>query len=288
MAEPAPPLERPRPAVTLGTPLAGALRSAPVLELFGLLEYTVGGKGRSEPEHYYVAEIESEVLVRTTFLPLENLPRSSLVRARTLDGYQREPGLRRPSELAALLVEHPGCPLPAPVVNARGRWRARHESDGTVTVHGFDAAAVVTGQDVILALAKAWHDREFSRPVTFLLALDLPFDAERALYEARAVADEPTHDVQTRRYPLKVTTDELELEVLCEPFVTYTRRGYAPMVDVKDLTTGKEHSLYVQAASLALPLERIREQRGRLTGVRIAVAKESAAPTAKYSVGEII
>jgi hypothetical protein len=81
---------------------------------------------------------------------------------------------------------------------------------------------------------------------------------------------------------LKVGTGWVELEILSDVGVIFTRRGYAPAIRV--LRGEAPHLLLVGAASLAAPLESIRGQQGRLTGLRIRTRKLREEQTSPYEV----
>ena len=58
---------------------------------------------------------------------------------------------------------------------------------------------------------------------------------------------------------LKVSTGWIPLEIISEPDVVLTFRGYAPILRVQKCRTGVEYSLYISAKSLAEPLEELRK-----------------------------
>ena len=71
----------------------------------------------------------------------------------------------------------------------------------------------------------------------------------------------------TERNPtLRIGTGGTEVEFLSDPYVVYTRRGYAPVVDVRVADVGSERTLFVSAVSLASALEEIRLGRGDARG----------------------
>lgn len=81
---------------------------------------------------------------------------------------------------------------------------------------------------------------------------------------------------------LRIGTAWVELTILGEVAVLFTRRGYAPVLEV--LRQQAPHVIFVSAASLAEPLERLRQERGRLEGATIRVRKAGGNPTDPYEV----
>jgi hypothetical protein len=93
--------------------------------------------------------------------------------------------------------------------------------------------------------------------------------------------------MEERREPLAVGTEEQMVTILTEPVAVFTYRGYVPAVSVRVEPTGEEKLLYISAASIAHPLESLRQKNeGRFSGIRIGVKKESSDRFAKYIVRE--
>lgn len=87
---------------------------------------------------------------------------------------------------------------------------------------------------------------------------------------------------------LKVSTGWIQLEIISEPDVVLTYKGYAPVLRVRKLRTHVEFILYISAKSLAEPLEELRENNAHLfKGIKFQVRKENKAPMAKYEVKEL-
>ena len=87
---------------------------------------------------------------------------------------------------------------------------------------------------------------------------------------------------------LKVSTGWIQLEIISEPDVVLTYKGYAPILRVRKLRTNVEFILYISARSLAEPLEKLRENNAYLfKGIRLQVRKESNASMAKYEVEKL-
>lgn len=84
---------------------------------------------------------------------------------------------------------------------------------------------------------------------------------------------------------LKVGTGWIELEIVSEPNVLLTIRGYAPILRVRNSRTGLEYMLYIAARSLAEPLETLRKNNGGIfEGIRFRIRKESMEQMAKYEI----
>ena len=82
---------------------------------------------------------------------------------------------------------------------------------------------------------------------------------------------------------LKVTTDWVDVEVVSEPYVIMTMRGYAPVVDVK--TGGAAKRMFIGPKTLGNALEpAVKKQNGKFTGLKFRVKKESADQMAPYVV----
>jgi hypothetical protein len=86
---------------------------------------------------------------------------------------------------------------------------------------------------------------------------------------------------------LHVGTDWVEVEILTDPFVILTRRGYAAAVEVEHLSKGGLYTVFVGAVSLAEKLEPIRVARGSLEGTQIRLKKESTDKFAQFVVEEV-
>ena len=82
---------------------------------------------------------------------------------------------------------------------------------------------------------------------------------------------------------LRVGAEWTIIEVVGGPFVVFNRRGYAAAMEVK---RGQlVHLLYVSAASLAGPLEKIRKARGgSLVGAKVRLRKSGPEMMAPYEV----
>jgi hypothetical protein len=84
---------------------------------------------------------------------------------------------------------------------------------------------------------------------------------------------------------LKLSTGWVAIEIVAEPTVQLTFKGYAPIIQVKALKTGLEYSMYISAKTLSEPLEGLRTANGGVfTGLRFEVRKAGMEKTAKYEV----
>jgi hypothetical protein len=73
------------------------------------------------------------------------------------------------------------------------------------------------------------------------------------------------------------------VEIVSEPYVVMTIRGFAPVVDVK--TPGGEFILYVSSKSMSDGLVPLLEAHdGKFNGLKIRVKKESEDKMARYVV----
>jgi hypothetical protein len=87
---------------------------------------------------------------------------------------------------------------------------------------------------------------------------------------------------------LKVTVDPVRVEVVAEPTVNMTRRGYAPVLVVVPLGSEERHYLYISARSISEEVEdRRKKNGGKFTGLRFMVKKASEERTAVYVIEDI-
>ena len=89
---------------------------------------------------------------------------------------------------------------------------------------------------------------------------------------------------------LKLSTGWVPLEIIGEPTVVLTFTGYVPVVTVRALKTGLQYRLYIQARSLAEPLEiRRKDNHHNFLGLKFALRKsgvERRSPYELRSLGE--
>ena len=87
---------------------------------------------------------------------------------------------------------------------------------------------------------------------------------------------------------LKVSTGWIELEIISEPDVILTFRGYAPILKVRKISNNLEYIFYISAASLGKTLEELRQNNaGTFNGIQFRVRKKDATPMAPYELEAI-
>ena len=87
----------------------------------------------------------------------------------------------------------------------------------------------------------------------------------------------------TEYSPLRVTTQWLAIEIMSEPRVLLSYRGYNPLLIVKVDEKRLIRSLFISAKSIAEPLEEMRLDNGGLfTGLRFNIRKTGPEKTALY------
>ena len=93
---------------------------------------------------------------------------------------------------------------------------------------------------------------------------------------------------QEKREFIRFGVEELEVEIVSEPFVVNTFRGFAPVVDVKVEGEEGTKSMYISAKSLADALTpMVDENGGKFTGLKLKIKKESTDNRAPYVVEEV-
>jgi hypothetical protein len=87
---------------------------------------------------------------------------------------------------------------------------------------------------------------------------------------------------------LKAGTGWIEVEVVSEPDVLLTFKGYAPILRVKVIKSGLVKHVFIGAKSFANSLEEMRKRnKGRFLGLRFRFKKESEETMSPYVVEEI-
>lgn len=87
---------------------------------------------------------------------------------------------------------------------------------------------------------------------------------------------------------LKVGIGWIELEIISEPDVVLTFRGYAPILRVRKISNDLEYMLYISAKSLGEPLEMLRKNNaGTFKGIQFRIRKESMDQMAKFEIEAI-
>jgi hypothetical protein len=84
---------------------------------------------------------------------------------------------------------------------------------------------------------------------------------------------------------LKVGIGWIDLEVISDPDVVLTFKGYAPILRVRQLNNDLEYILYISAKSLGESLEKLRENNcGVFRGIQFSVRKKDTTPMAPYEI----
>lgn len=82
---------------------------------------------------------------------------------------------------------------------------------------------------------------------------------------------------------LRISTNWLSIEVMDEPHVYLTFRGYAPALIVKSHQDDEIYKLYISAKSLGELIEPLREKNeNKFKGLRFMIKKENNNKFAKY------
>jgi len=93
---------------------------------------------------------------------------------------------------------------------------------------------------------------------------------------------------EKKREFIRFGVDDVVVEIVSEPFVVNTFRGFAPVVDVK--VEGEEgiKTMYISAKSLADSLTPAVDENGaKFTGLKLKIKKESADSRARYIVEKV-
>jgi hypothetical protein len=84
---------------------------------------------------------------------------------------------------------------------------------------------------------------------------------------------------------VRVTDSNALFRFMSEPFVIYTRRGYAAAIDVMNVHTGEEGYLLLSAQSLADQLhEIVASKAGKFEGTAVLIKKASKDRMSPYVV----
>ena len=87
---------------------------------------------------------------------------------------------------------------------------------------------------------------------------------------------------------LKVGIGWIELEIISEPDVVLTFKGYAPILRVRKISNDLEYMLYISAKSLGEPLEMLRKNNvGIFKGIQFRIRKEGMDQIAKFEIEAI-
>ena len=82
---------------------------------------------------------------------------------------------------------------------------------------------------------------------------------------------------------LIISTDAVVVEIVSEPRVVMTYRGYAPVVEVKVDGEAANKLMYINSKSISTTLEGLKNNNsGNFTGIKVRIRKESNDKFAKY------
>jgi hypothetical protein len=82
---------------------------------------------------------------------------------------------------------------------------------------------------------------------------------------------------------LMISTEAVVVSIISEPRVVMTYRGYAPVVEVKVEGEDAPKLMYINSKSISTTLESLKnENRGKFSGIKIRIRKESNDKFAKY------
>ena len=82
---------------------------------------------------------------------------------------------------------------------------------------------------------------------------------------------------------LKVGTAATEVEVISEPFIRVSVRGYLPCIKVKVLKSELEYALSIGSKSITVGLEKLREENnGHFSKLRFNLSKKDDTQMAPY------
>jgi len=95
--------------------------------------------------------------------------------------------------------------------------------------------------------------------------------------------------VEKEKLPtFRCTTDFANLKVISEPYVVFTNRGYAPVVDVENTGDNVKYQFYIQALSIAKKFEEMKKENDeKFSGLSFKVKKESSEKFAPYIIEKL-
>jgi hypothetical protein len=90
---------------------------------------------------------------------------------------------------------------------------------------------------------------------------------------------------ETDKDTLKIDIEPIRVQLLTEPYVVYSRFGYAPVINVWVKKNKREYMMYLSASSLGKGIEAVRKKNGSdFKGLEFWIRKESAEKKAKFIV----
>ena len=166
------------------------------------------------------------------------------------------------------------------IVSPRGRW---FMDDDTIEI--YDRAVLIDGASRLEVALQLMSPHEI--PVVIVMGLD----AERELSLRRQIHDSPfksdtkiVERIGTTSPRLVVHDVVITFEIVSDPFVVPTIRGYSPAVLVQRSKTPHLEHLLISAKSLATEFERLRTKYGSLIGLHVRTRKINRAQTSPYEV----
>ena len=274
-----------------GRSLSASVKIEPTVVLEGAVMVDCGS-----PHPRCLVQVQAARLRELCFLPLaESVPIDLGIEVRTKGGYQSVPGQAQLRVMEAELRSNPGVFLPPIVVNSRRRWHFAPESEGSSAgrLELVDSASVVHDSVVAVATAEACP----SRTVDLLVLLACSPEEEAQCHEVSRSAPNRANISESNDAPIvttppvaaasavRVGTQWLQFQVASEPYTVLTGRGYAPVIDVRNLDTLEVCQLFVGARSLSNGLEQLRSQAAvTICGTNIALRKSSEDQYAQYEV----
>jgi hypothetical protein len=283
------------PLSAIGAAISGVRALEPAHELPG---HALG----VGDQRLVIGQVDSLLLSQVVFAPVTRYRGSSLVRQRSQDGYQDQPDLLQTHQLAEHIRDNLASPLLPVLLNGRHRWQwnpiTSDRGDGAIQT--FDSAAVVDGRVRVGAYAVAAERFGIRIDVPFILLPPMDIAEEQRLYE-NTRGPERSHPAEPevpggphQRHPstaspdrLTIGTEPVPVRILTEPYVVLNHRGYSPLVDVADLSTGRKHGMFIGAKTLAQAIEEHRPDGGSIIGLTLAIRKNGSQRWATYSVDRL-
>jgi len=281
--------EKPTRSPGLGPALVGAAGLEP-----GVIITDVVAR-RTDPEDeestYFVGWIDSLRLSQVVFAPLSDFDQGAIVAVRSTDGYQVSPSTLETRRFGHFFRDHPEVVVPPVLLSGRSRWIWRPGRADRGEIHVYDSAAVIDGRCRIGGYALAGKEGNVRRDIEFVLLPSIALGVERQLYDLTRTGQAASSSADLVRLPdsqhpdqIVISTDWTDLEILSEPYVVSSLRGYGAMLDVRVLETGSVRGLYANAKSLSQVLEQLRATQRTLVGMRIRLRKDGDGQYAQYEV----
>ena len=217
-----------------------------------------------------IAKLSLNVLIANTVVPVHKKMNNTTLLQETSTDWDRQ--LITSQDLGK---PHFFSPV---ILSARNRW---HLKDNTSEI--FDRAVVIDGAKR-LEVANMF-DSIIDIPIMIIYGLRP--DDELVLRHQLNNTGEYT-SIETRKRvgttaPRLVIKDNwISIEVLSDPFVVPTSRGYAPAILIQRSNAYHAEYIFIAAKSIAVVLEKIRLNRNTLRGVRLMIRKTGLERTSTY------